>query len=548
MSTEESIAYWLPDSPSKELWDAVIVGTGIGGSTAGLALARAGLKVLFVEKGRFRQTAPDSPATETGSGWWPHRVRAETNLGNLEFNPPIGCITGGSSAFYAAGLERFAPADFSPRANFPNATDSSLPEHWPIEYAELEPWYERAEELYRVRGTQDPLFNGGPSQLRSPPEPSERDSHFEQSFSSIGLHPYRVHVGCEFLPGCDGCPSHPCRKNCKKDAASTCLLPALNKHGARLLPECEAIRFEASQNEIQALVCRSKAGEFRLHARRFILAAGAFMSPVLLLRSRSATWPDGLANRSGLVGRNLMFHAGDFFAISPTKSVSGQGPQKTLALNDFYHTDGDKLGTFQTLGTGLELGQIMQYLRDTAESSTAWWRWVFSQRPFWWRKLSSPVVRAVATVFYHLFRFRYAGVWASILEDLPYHRNRVWPDPDNEHNICIRYDYSQELQSRVKLFRKKLRESLGRHRIMVLTPVKKIDYAHVCGTCRFGDDPTTSVLDRNNRAHDVGNLYVVDASFFPSSGGTNPSLTIAANALRVADSIIEQHAKGEKQQ
>jgi len=518
----------------------IVVGTGMGGASAGLALARAGRKVLFVERGPIVHSPAYEGAKPADAGWCPVRAHAYANFGEQRFKLPIGCVAGGSSAFYAAGLERFSPEDFEPRRNFPNVTDSTLPERWPVSYAELEPYYERAEELFRVRGTQDPLYTGGPSRLHAPPGLSERDQHLESSFKALGLHPYRSHVGCEFLEGCDGCLTGPCMRNCKRDAASTCLTPALERHDAKLLPECVAVRIEAGPDRVQSVVCRLGASEIRLQARTFVLAAGAFLTPALLLRSTNDDWPQGLANRSGLVGRNLMFHAGDFLAISPGTRVDRRGPKKTLALNDFYFTEGRKLGTFQTIGADLEVGHIIQYLRNTSESRGAWWRWLFSPTPVWWRKSWNLVMRAVGGTLFYLLRLRDAGLWVSIIEDLPYFENRVWPDPDSADDIIIKHDYSNELQERVKLFRTALRARLGRHRIVNLTPVRKIDHAHVCGTCRFGDDPESSVLDRNNRAHGIENLYVVDASFFPSSGGTNPSLTIVANALRVADAILER--------
>lgn len=532
--------HWIPTNPEETLWDVIVVGTGIGGSTLGHALAAAGQRVLFVEKGPMMH-GPSAPRrTAGGTGWWPHQVVAETGLGKLSFRLPIGCISGGSSAFFAAALERFAPADFTPRANFPHEHDSSLPERWPISYSELEPYYKRAEKLYRVRGTQDPLHGGAPSSLLAPPDPSARDSHLHESFTSLGLHPYRVHVGCEFLPGCDGCPAAPCRRSCRRDAASTCLVPAIEDFGAKLLPECEATRIVADSDTVHEIECRTASGMLRLRARHFVLAAGAFMTPALLVRSRNEYWPRGLANHSDLVGRNLMFHAGDFFAVRPLRNLSGTGPQKSMALNDFYHAGDAKLGTFQSLGVRMEVGQIMQYLRTTADYNPAWWSKLFASHPAWWRKISSPVVRMVALLAFHLLRFRHAAIWVSIIEDLPYTENRVMPDPADPSSIRIHYKYSLELKGRVMQFRRRLRQALGRHRVITLTRGHEINYPHASGTCRFGDDPASSVLDRNNRVHGLNNLFVVDASFFPSSAGTNPSLTIAANALRVSDIMLDR--------
>lgn len=549
-------------------WDVVVIGTGMGGATAGYELARRGRRVLFIEKGPFLHAgyaaAPpnlsaavvqpaeaDAAALDRlnderlADGYWPHRFKLRSNLGALSFPGPVGCVTGGSTTLYAAALERFAPADFSPRANFPDVGDTTLPEHWPVSYAELEPFYRRAEELFRVRGTSDPLYPGTASALLKPPELNARDQHLYESFTEHGLHPYRVHVACEFIDGCNGCPDGPCEKNCKRDAAWTCLIPALTQHQAHIFPDCEVTRLDASAHDIDAVICRQGNSEWRIQASMVVLAGGAFASPALLLRSRSAVWPQGIGNRNDLVGRNLMFHGGDFVALSPGQSLDGSGAQKTLAINDFYTVDGQKLGTFQTLGVQLEIGRIMQYLRENAELSTAWWKWLVSPRPVWWRKLTSPFIRLGAMVYYYLFNFRDASVWVSIIEDLPYHDNRVLPHPDNDQELVIEYRYTDELKHRVAMFRDHLRKALGKTRLIVLSDENKIDYPHVAGTCRFGNDPADSVLDASNRVHGVDNLYVVDASCFPSSGGTNPSLTIAALALRAAESIDARLNKGE---
>lgn len=541
------MAPWLIADPSSENWDAVIVGTGMGGAACGYGLARAGLKVLFLEKGPLLHSfdaaevtqATDAPSStdEPARGWWPARVRARINDQAREFYLPVGCGTGGSTAFYAAGLERFSPLDFAPRALFPHEPSSSLPDRWPIRFEELEEYYSRAEALLGVSGTQDPLHGGSPANLRDPAPLSPRDEMLKGVFQAAGLHPYRLHVGLSNAAGCRECPDQPCSLSCKRDAANSFLAPSLLRHNAKLVVDADVVRLETDQNSVTEVVFRCASGERRVSAKVVVLAAGAFGTPAILLRSSSKQWPAGLANGSGLVGRNLMFHGGDFFAIVPPRATSSSGPLKSLALNDFYCIAGRKLGTFQTLGTGLGVGQIMQYLRTSAESGNAWWRWLLSPNPWWWRKLTSPFVRLGAKIMFDVFRFRDAGVWVSIIEDLPYEHNRVTLDPVDEGRIFIEYTYSDELKQRVSEFRQLIKRALPGLRVISLSSGDKIDYPHVSGTCRFGDDPATSVLNRENRAHEVDNLYVVDASWFPSSSGTNPSLTIAANALRVAEHL-----------
>ena len=187
--------------------------------------------------------------------------------------------------------------------------------------------------------------------------------------------------------------------------------------------------------------------------------------------------------------------------------------------------NGHKLGTFQTVGFPFESVFILAYMRHVADAD-----------PRWWRKITNPLLPKLSEYAPRLFAR--STMFATIVEDLPYQHNRIILDDSAPNGMRFEYEYTKELKWRNAYFRKRVKQTLSRkHRVRVLSGRNNINYGHVCGTCKFGDDPQTSVLDSNNRAHDLDNLYVVDGSFFPSSGGTNPSLTIAANALRVADSL-----------
>ena len=555
-----------PDDPEGTEWDVVVVGTGMGGSTVGYALARSGHRVLFVEKGKFLHaradnsqrgvnadleagTVGDDPGEDAQSrlsrGYWPQRIQGDGTFGRLEFFAPLGCGSGGTTTLYAAALERFRPCDFRPRENFANAADSSVPDRWPITYDELRPYYEQVEALYRVCGSVDPLAPEKSELLRDPPPLSERDQHLLDSFTSLGLHPYRMHVGYEYKPGCMECTGRVCPRACKSDAATVCLLPAIRDFGAALLTECEVVRLDAGSTHVRSLHCVRDGRAITLRGKVVVLAAGAYMSPLLLLKSTSPAWPDGVANRSGLVGRNLMVHVADYIALTPLSRLSTIGPQKTLAFNDFYLEGGEKVGSFQAVGAQISPGQIMQYIRSVAERDGRWWVRLAGPRPTWWRKVSSPAIRLFALILYYAFNFKNAAIWGAVVEDLPYHDNRIVVDPLATNGMRFEYRYTAELRSRVLSFRRRLSKAIAPHRAIVLSVENNLNFGHVCGTCRFGDDPALSVLDRNNRSHDVHNLFVVDASFFPSSGGTNPSLTIAANALRVAGVINRQLDAGD---
>jgi choline dehydrogenase-like flavoprotein len=552
----------IPENPESVEWDAIIIGTGMGGATTGYELARLGRRVLFLEKGRFLQREEDTQQGELGDpsadpqerlrrGYWPLSIQGQTSaggaapsaqwspvkgvlgagVGDVDFFAPLGCGTGGSTILYGATLERFYPSDFKPRENFPEVSDSTLPEAWPVGWDEIEPFYRRAEELFSVHGTPDPLHPGDDGQMPEPPPLNQQDQNVHDLFKEKGLHPYRSHIGCEFKEGCGGCGGRLCLRECKSDSGRCCLIPAVDRFGAGLMTECEVTRLSADESTVREVHCLWQGRELKLQGRTVILAAGALMSPVLLLNSKSEAWPQGLANKSGLVGRNLMVHAGDMIAVSPSKGGSGEGFKKSLSINDFYFSEGRKLGNFQSLGVAVNSGAVFAHLRTTLDKS-----------PVWLRKLVHPIFLKIAARL-GAFYFRNAVVFSSILEDLPYLHNRVIADPEAKNGMRFEYAYPEELRDRNELFRRLVRRKLGRRRIAVLSRPMNLNFGHPCGTCRFGDDPEASVLDSTNRAHGVLNLYVTDASFFPSSGGVNPSLTIAANALRVAGIIDERLAE-----
>lgn len=527
---------YLPADPEGREWDVIIVGCGMGGGTLGYELSRRGRSVLFVEKGHLihdhdlasAQAEPGIDAeidARLRTGRWPLRLKGHTTFGDLEFYAPLGCGSAGSTGLYGAQLERFRPADFRPRERYPRAPDSTLPEAWPVTYQEMLPHYRRAEKLFRVCGTDDPLAPDPEAELRTPPALSERDQFLKQSLEAAGLHPYRSHVGLQYIEGCDECIDF-CPRGCKSDVGHVCLLPALDDHGARLLTRCEVIRINAQGRRVTGLDALWQERELRLRGRIVVIAAGAYMTPVLLMRSTSRDCPDGLANSSGLIGRNLMLHASNFLMVDSGEPRSAEGPRKALSLTDFYDADGEKLGALQSVGLPVIPPFIEAYLH-----------WVEQRDPQWWRQHAEPLIPQIAETAARAFQF--ASPMVTILEDLPYSDNRIIMDPTAPNGMRFEYTFTEELARRSEQFCKQLTRRLApKLRVTDVTWAKNnINYGHVCGTCRFGDDPTASVLDRDNRAHDLDNLYVVDASFFPSSGATNPALTIAANALRVGGVI-----------
>lgn len=529
------------------VWDAIVVGTGMGGGMLGYSLARSGRRVLFVEKGRstlpgvpgiIRASMPELAeplAGRSAEAYYDALARAGRSIDEVEdisgrfsrrFVPFLGSGTGGSSGLYGMVCERFFVRDFTPRQNFRDPGDSTVPDAWPISYDQLRPWYAAAEKQLGVRGQPDPLRpEANDVGLPAAPPFSADNQPLVEYLRGRGLHPYHLPMACDYTDGCSTCQGYLCHQSCKNDAARNCLLPAITEHGAHLLAECRAVRLEADGRQVRQVICESASGMLALKGKVVVLAAGALATPLLLLNSRSGDWPRGLANGSDLVGRNLMRHLIDLIEIWPQPDCKITAQNKEIGLNDFYFWEGEKYGTVQSFGSMLPIE-------------------VLSTGPGWRAKalrLMNPAVR------WGYERFFNGGlVLASITEDLPYLGNCVLPSDrpilNGRQRLRLQYRLHASEIERRKVFMRQLKEVLQPFRKVTLRDGENnASVGHVCGTCRFGTDPKTSVLDPHNRAHEVDNLYVVDTSFFPSSTGLNPSLTVAANALRVAAHMNQVH-------
>ncbi len=509
------------------LWDVIVIGTGVGGGTLGRRLAESGLSVLFVEQGpngpRGEQTALNDavfdPVARQVRGFWPDPVKTTINGRTSEFFAALGSGTGGSSVFYAATLERPERHDLEAVLDRPHPTGG-----WPVGYDTMRPYYEQAEQSYHICGEADPLSNE-PANLATPPAQSAGDAALMSSFRNSGLHPYQAHMAARFLPGCKQCFGFKCPRNCKMDGRSAGVEPALATGNAVLLDLCKVTTLQADRNGVTHINVIRDGQTFSLNAKRYVLAAGALASPRLLLASANANWPAGLANDSEQVGRNLMFHVNEMFALWPKQGF--EGASKAIALRDLYFHAGQRFGVVQALGLDASYGEIVHYLNMMFDRS-----FLANLKPL--RNLTRVPAAIAARLFGN------AKVFVGILEDLPYAHNRVVLDPENPDRIGIEYRFSDELLRRHRNFRHAIKRGFRGQRLAFLGQQPELNFGHPSGTLRFGDDPASSVLNANCRAHGLNNLYVADASFMPTSMGINPSLTIAANALRVADHIIAE--------
>ena len=504
-----------------EHYDVIIVGSGAGGGTLVHDLAPTGRRILLLERGGYLPREPQNWSSRSVWGDLRYRNSGKWIDGKTgkHFTPKQHYYVGGNTKFYGAVLFRMREKDFG------NVTHvDGISPAWPIAYADLEPYYARAERLYFVHGERnvDPLDPPASGGYPHPPISDEpRIAQLRTDLEGAGLHPFWLPMGIMLDEGrpetsacirCATCDGFPCLLNAKADAHVVCVEPALKYPNVSLLTGAYVSRLETSPNgrRVSAVEVERDGVLERFTSDVVVLAAGAINSAALLQRSANERHPNGLANSSDQVGRNLMLHNNSsLIAFSnepnPTKF------EKTLGINDFYYGDGDwpyPLGAMQMLG------------RSDAFTIS----------------LDAPDAPDAEALAEHALDF-----WLTT-EDLPRPENRVVGDADGA--VTLHYSPTnlvahQRLIDKFKglLDTMQCREDV-RHNPHYLGGRLGISgVAHQNGTLRFGQDPASSVLDVNCKAHDLENLYVADASFFVSSSAVNPTLTIIANALRLGDHL-----------
>jgi choline dehydrogenase-like flavoprotein len=501
-------------------YDIVIIGSGAGGGTVAHALSATGARILLVERGAEVPREPENWSPD--AVWRQLRYRARERWldeAGAEFSPYIHYCVGGNTKFWGSVLYRFRREDFGALRH----VDGESPA-WPIDYDTLEPYYDRAERLYYVRGdaAADPTE---PPRKPFPYPPVDHSAAMAAIVARLerqGLHPSPLPLGL-LRPGeadgcalCNTCNSFPCQLHAKSEAHVCCVLPATLQPTVTLWTNAYARRLVTNPagTRVTAVEIERGGDVHRVEAPLVIAACGAVNSAALLLRSASDRHPHGLANSSGLVGRRYMAHLATMIsAIVPWK----RNPtvfQKTVAVNDYYLSG----------PSGYPLGQIQSQGRIHPEMMR-------SGAP---PKLRSKAERVPLWVYRHFWASRSVD-WLAMSEDLPLPENRVTLTADGRVRLHYR---PNNVAAHAELVRetKRILRRVGLY-FPVAVSLGTGNTTHQCGTAVFGTDPRLSVLDPYCRAHDVENLFVVDASFFPSSAAVNPGLTIAAQALRVADHI-----------
>ena len=489
--------------------DVVIIGSGMGGGTTAHALARRGVDVLVLERGERLPREPEN--------WSPRAVFVERRYKPAErwldgagrgFAPGVHYVVGGSTKVYGASLPRFREHDFTAVEH-----EDGLSPAWAFSYADLEPYYGDAEQMYRVHGTtgEDPTE---PWRSSAFPYPAlEHEPYIAELAARLraqGVSPSANAMGVDRRVGgtcvrCATCDGFPCKLGAKSDAETCGIDPALATGNARLLTGVRVRRIvtDGSGLRVDHLVADDGHGTVKVTGAKFILAAGAVNSAALLLASADDKHPRGLANSSDQVGRNFMMHNNAHIVAVDLNRENDVTFQKTLSVNDWYH-DG---GHGYPLGSMQLIGKVQGLMMKAAAP----------------RGVPGAVLNQVA---------RRSVEWLIMAEDLPSRDSRVTVDGAGRITTA-RVARGARTHRRLLERAKRLLRSVGYDAIFT----QQFDISmnsHQCGTVVSGTDPATSVLDPWCRTHDIENLWVIDSGFFPSSAAMNPALTIAAQALRVA--------------
>jgi len=512
-------------------YDAAIIGTGAGGGSLLHALAPTGKRILVLERGDYvpREKANWSTRAVNFEGRYTTKEVWRDRDGQ-PLHPHTNYYVGGNTKFYGAALFRLRQEDFGEIKHWGGVSPA-----WPIGYGDLEPYYTQAERLYHVHGErrEDPTDPAASAPYPYPAVSHEpRIQQLHDDLAGLGLRPFHVPLGVmldEKNPRasrcirCETCDGHPCLVSAKSDAQVVCVDPALQHPNVTLLTGAYVEKLEtgASGREVTRIVVKRGEAVERYSADVVVVSAGAINSAALLLRSASDRHPRGLANGSDVVGRHYMGHVNSvLMAISkcPNPTVF----QKTLGLNDFY---------FGSPEWEYPMGHISFVGKLDADTLRG----------------GAPAIAPGWTL--DLMAKHSLDFWLTS-EDLPDPDNRVSLDreghivlayrPNNEtahQRLTAKLEQLMRQQTRCRVHGHECHEGLFSRNLFLGQRIPLAGVAHQNGTVRFGLDPRTSALDVDCRAHEVDNLYVVDASFFPSSAAVNPALTIMANALRVADHL-----------
>jgi choline dehydrogenase-like flavoprotein len=523
-------------SSTEEHFDIVIVGAGAAGGAVAAAVAGRGLNVLCLEQGGWiDQTLRERSVQD-------HEILAAADLSPIsevrrspadypidssdsDMTPLTWNGVGGSVALWAGAAPRMHPSDFAVRSL------DGVAEDWPISYEELEPYYEQAEGHMRVAGLAgNPSYPPRRSDFPAPPLPLRTiGERLSAAHDKLGWHwwPGSSALHGRAFDGIYNCHLHGmCPNSCpERQAKQAGYLSWQNAiaAGVQLRTEARTTRITQENGHVTGVEYLDRAGNLhRVHADRVVLAAGGLGTPRLLLMSASPGSPDGLANSSGLVGKGLMMHP---FAV-----VTGYFPEDV----DSQQTNYENAMTCQ-----------QWYETDKSRGFVRGAHWALCST-------GGPVLTALTGdvwgAQHHAnfqARFGRGALWGIFTEDLPDDKNTVTlseaTDSAGLPGVKIRYRIPENTSRILEFNVARAEESLraaGAADVYSFSPVRASGW-HLMGATRMGSDRATSVVDANGETHDVGGLFICDASVFTTCGAVNPTLTVVALAFKAADHLLK---------
>ena len=559
-----------------EQFDAVIIGSGASGGAVAYTLCKAGFKVAVLEKGRLikrEEFSKDEIAycrrdIVTPNLFEEYHVIEEKVDGKWEATPSYesgwsfwnGNIVGGSSNFMSGMFHRMHPDDFCLRSKYGSIEGANVVD-WPIGYEELEPYYAKVETLIGVSGRFQPHPFEPPRSTPDFPQPPTKENDvvtlLDKSCQALGIASLVTPRGvlsrdkghrnaCYYS---NFCGSYGCSSGAKSSSRESLLIPALATGNLTLMSNTHVkqLQSDSKTHVSHAVAVDTLTGKERtISARLFVVAAQAHESARLLLNSANRFHPNGLANSSGEVGKNLIFSGGGSgqgeLHEDSLKEISFDALMQTgyfvnRSILDWYFIDDWWEGKFK--GGSVEFMFEHQNIISRAVKNR-----YGKERLLWGDALAEKLTERFTKQ--KTIRFEIFNDW------LPNNNCFVSLDPTHKDKYGmpvgrLRIEgHPQDVKVGNYIAKKceKVLEKMGAKNIyssVSATPPQNL----VAGGCRFGNDPKTSVLDKYCRAHDIDNLYVADASFMPTGGSVAYTWTIYANALRVADHMVEVLRKGE---
>lgn len=524
--------------------DVLVIGAGASGAAVSWRLASLGFSVLCVEQGDF-QLPSEYPSST--SKWelrklsshspFPNVRRGEADYPVNDSDSPISIANfnavGGSTILYSGHFPRMHPSDFRVK------TLDGVAEDWPIAYSDLEPYFELNDRMMGISGLEgDPAYP--PISGLLPPVPMGAvGEKLARGYNKLGWHWWPSYAAIATRPHGNRAPCinlGPCNTGCAQSAKSSVDVtywPIALSLGVQLMTKTRVLKIVTDDDgtAIGVNVRLPDNTQSILNAKRVVLACNGVGTPRLLLNSATRQHPTGLANSSDMVGRNLMLHPlGYVEGLFEEDLQSHMGPQGCcIASHEFYET---------RLENEFVRGYSMQVLRGPAPLETAL-SGVLRREINWGETHHDGFDR----------RFGHIASLATIIEDLPELDNRVTLDPELTDSdgvpapkVTYRIsDNSKKMLSQAIQNGRTLMKEAGAIRTYGFGPVRETGW-HLMGTAKMGDDPSNSVVNSNGETHDVPHLYVADSSVFVTSGGVNPTSTLQAVALRIADAIAESLA------